>query len=137
MKKLSSKVKYDYLGEDETFPIIVSSSLNKEQEVKLLSNFRKHRSAFGWSITGLKGISPLICTHKIHLVEEVKPSREMHRRLNPIMKDVMREEIINLLDAVIIYPISNRKWVSHVQVIPKKSGMTVVKNAKVELVRLH
>ena len=54
------------------------------------------------------------------------PSREMQRRLNPHMSEVVRKEIIKLLDADIIYPISDSEWVSPVQVVPKKSGITVV-----------
>ena len=134
LKKLPSHVKYAFLGEDDTFPVVVSSSLEKEQEGMLLNVLKKHRSAFGWNIADLKGISPLICTHKIHLEEEVKPSREMQRRLNPTMKDVVRAEIIKLLDAGMIYPISDSKWVSPIQVVPKKSGMAVVENSKGELI---
>ncbi|VVA34735.1 PREDICTED: LOW QUALITY PROTEIN, partial [Prunus dulcis] len=63
-----------------------------------------------------------------------KPSRDAQRRLNPNMKEVVRAEVLKLLDVGIIYPISDSKWVSPVQVVPKKSGITVVKNEKNELV---
>ena len=46
-----------------------------------------HKNALGWTIADIKGISPLICTHKIYLEENAKPSREMQRRLNPNMKE--------------------------------------------------
>ena len=52
----------------------------------------------------------------------------MQRRLNPNMKDVVRGEVLKLLDADIIYPISDSKWVSPTQVVPKKSGVTVIAN---------
>ena len=54
----------------------------------------------------------------------------MQRRLNPNMKEVVKKEIIKLLDAGIIYHISDSKWVSPTQVVPKKSGLTVVENEK-------
>jgi hypothetical protein len=57
--------------------------------------------------------------HKIHLEENSKPSRESQRRLNPKMQEVVRTEVIKLLDAGIIYPISDSKWVSSIHVVPK------------------
>ncbi|CAL2247437.1 unnamed protein product [Prunus armeniaca] len=66
--------------------------------------------------------------------EDSKPSRDAQRKLNPKMKEVVRAEVLKLLDVGIIYPISYSKWVSPVQVVPKKSGITVVKNEKNELV---
>ena len=55
-----------------------------------------------------------------------KPTAESQRRLNPNMKEVVKKEIVKLLDAGIIYPISDSEWVSPVQCVSKKSGMTVV-----------
>jgi hypothetical protein len=60
------------------------------------------------------------------LEENAKPSKEMQRRLNPNMKEVVKNEVIKLLDNGIIYPISDSKWVSPTQVVPKKSGVTVI-----------
>jgi len=114
------------LGENETFSVIISSKLNAHQEGKLLQTLKMHKNALGWTIADMKGISPLICTHKIYLEEDVKPSREMQRRLNPNMKEVVKNEVIKLLDNGIIYPIFDSKWVSLTQVIPKKSGVTVI-----------
>ena len=65
----------------------------------------------------------------IHLDENAKPTRKIQRRLNPNMKEVVRTEVLKLFDAGIIYPISDSSWVSHVQVVPKKSRVTVVTNA--------
>jgi hypothetical protein len=66
--------------------------------------------------------------YKIHLKENAKPSRKPQRRLNPAMQEVVRAEVIKLLDAGIIYPISDNKWVSPIHVVPKWAGLTVVKN---------
>ncbi|KAJ8770395.1 hypothetical protein K2173_015009 [Erythroxylum novogranatense] len=71
---------------------------------------------------------------KILLEEGSKPSKEAQRRLNPPMMEVVKKEILKLLDAGIIYPISDSKWVSPVQVVPKKTGITVVENDQGELV---
>ncbi|KAL0442216.1 UNVERIFIED_CONTAM: Retrovirus-related Pol polyprotein from transposon.6 [Sesamum radiatum] len=69
-----------------------------------------------------------MCMHRIYLEDNTKPSREPQRRLNPTLKEVVMKEILKLLDAGIIFPISDSAWVSPVHVVPKKTGMTVVKN---------
>ena len=86
LKPLPSHLKYVFLGAEETFSVIISSSLEMTQENQLLEILRTHRTSLGWTIADIKGISPLICTHRIHLEEDVKPSRQPQRRLNPIMK---------------------------------------------------
>ena len=70
----------------------------------------------------------------IHLEENAKTSHEPQRQLNLAMQEVVRAEVIKLLDAGIIYPISNSKWVSPIHVVPKKAGITVIKNEDNELV---
>ena len=98
---------------------------------------RDHKLALRWTIADIKGINPLICTHKIYLEYDYKTSREPQRWLNPTMKDVVKNEVIKLLDAGIIYPISDSKWskwVSSTQVVLKKSGMTMVKNENNEMI---
>ena len=66
--------------------------------------------------------------------EEFKPVAQPQRRLNMVMKEVVRKEVVKLLEAGIIYPISDSAWVSPVHVVPKKGGMTVITNEKNELV---
>ena len=66
--------------------------------------------------------------------EDVKPSRQPQRRLNPIMKEVVKKEVLKLLDIGVIYPIADSKWVNPTQVVPKKSGVTVVANEHNELI---
>ncbi|CAN6552424.1 unnamed protein product [Malus baccata var. baccata] len=72
--------------------------------------------------------------HRILIEEDVKPTIDAQRRLNPIMKEVVRNEVMKLLYAGMIYPISDSKWVSPTQVVPKRTGITVVKNDNNELV---
>ncbi|XP_056843230.1 uncharacterized protein LOC108840838 [Raphanus sativus] len=72
--------------------------------------------------------------HRIHLEDESMTSVEHQRRLNPNLKDVVKKEIMKLLEAGVIYAISDSKWVSHVHVVPKKGGITVVTNEKNELI---
>ncbi|CAN6687821.1 unnamed protein product [Malus baccata var. baccata] len=134
LKPLWDHLKYVFLGDDETLPVIVSSSLTALEEEKLIQVLKEHKTAIGWTLADIKGISPTTCMHHILLEEGAKPTREAQRRLNPQMMEVVKKEIIKLLDCGVIYPISDSRWVSPVQVVPKKSGVTVVKNAENELV---
>ncbi|KAM1329167.1 hypothetical protein ACFX2F_013361 [Malus domestica] len=134
LKPLPSHLKYIFLGENETLPAIISSSLTAQEEEKLLRVLKEFKSALGWTLADIKGISPTTCMHHIFLEEGAKPTREAQRRLNPPMMEVVKKEIIKLLDCGVIYPISDSKWVSPVQCVPKKSGVTVVANAENELV---
>ncbi|KAI3462370.1 hypothetical protein Pfo_019033 [Paulownia fortunei] len=131
---IANHLRYSFLGESSTLPIIISTALNEEQEEKLLRVLRDHKTALGWSIADIKGISPSICIHKILMEESYKPFVEHQRRLNLNMKEVVRAEILKLLDEVIIYPISDSVWVSPVQVVPKKGRITVVENENNELI---
>ncbi|KAK8555235.1 hypothetical protein V6N12_009383 [Hibiscus sabdariffa] len=134
LKTLPEQLKYVYLGINNTLPVIISSKLQPEQEEKLITVLRQHRQALGWSINDIKGISPTVCMHKILLEENHKPTVDAQRRLNQAMKDVVKKEILKWLDAGIIYPISDSEWVSPVQCVPKKGGVTVITNDKNELI---
>ncbi|CAN6562550.1 unnamed protein product [Malus baccata var. baccata] len=134
LKPLPSHLKYVFLGEDDTLPVIISSSLTAQEESKLVRVLKEYKTAIGWTLADIKGISPTTCMHRILLEEGSKTSREAQRRLNPPMMEVVKNEVIKLLDCGVIYPISDSKWVSPVQCVPKKSGVTVVANAENELV---
>ncbi|CAN6560246.1 unnamed protein product [Malus baccata var. baccata] len=134
LKPLPSHLKYVFLGEDQTLPVIISSSLTTQEVDKLIRVLKEHISAIGWTLADIKGISPTTCMHRILLEEGAKPSREAQCRLNPLMLEVVKNKVIKLLDYGAIYPISESRWVSPVQVVPKKSGVTVVKNEEQELV---
>ncbi|CAN6711767.1 unnamed protein product [Malus baccata var. baccata] len=134
LKPLPSHLKYVFLGDNETLPIIISSTLTAQEENKLVRVLREYKSAIGWTLADIKGISPTTCMHRILLEEGAKPSREAQCRLNPPMMEVMKKEIIKLIDCGMIYPISDSRWVSPIQCVPKKSGVTVVKNEENELV---
>ncbi|KAI5338378.1 hypothetical protein L3X38_017649 [Prunus dulcis] len=134
LKPFPTTLKYVYLGDSETLLIIIAADLSQIEEEKLIRVLREYKQALGWSIANIKGISPLLCMHRIHLEDNSKPSREAQRRLNPNMKEVVCAEVLKLLDVGIIYPISNSKWVSTVQVVPEKFRITVVKNEHNELI---
>ncbi|RVX07263.1 Transposon Ty3-I Gag-Pol polyprotein [Vitis vinifera] len=132
LKPLPVELKYTYLEANNQCPVVISSSLTSHQENCLMEVLRRCKKAIGWQISDLKGISPLVCTHHIYMEEEAKPIRQFQRRLNPHLQEVVRAEVLKLLQAGIIYPISDSPWVSPTQVVPKKSGITVVQNEKGE-----
>ncbi|XP_062100161.1 uncharacterized protein LOC133806041 [Humulus lupulus] len=134
LKALPSHLRYAFLGPSSKLPIIISGKLSVEQEEKLLDVLRQHKKAIGWTIADIRGISPSLCKHKIMLEDDKKGFIEGQRRLNPIMKEVVKKEIIKWLDAGIIYPILDNSWVSPVQCVPKNGGMTVVRNEDNELI---
>ena len=72
--------------------------------------------------------------HKILLEENARTSIEHQRRLNPIMKEVVRKEVLKWLNSGFIYAISNSPRVSLVHVVPNKGGFTVIINEKNELI---
>jgi len=86
--------------------------LTGDKEEKLLRVLRDHKTAIEWTIADIKGISPSVCMHRILMEKSDNPSIQRQRRLNPAMKEVVRKEVLKLLDAGMIYPISNSNWVS-------------------------
>ncbi|RDY06600.1 hypothetical protein CR513_09388, partial [Mucuna pruriens] len=118
----------------------VATMVIDEGEEKLLNVLRKHKKAIGWMIShilytsqelkmvNLPRINPSNCVHKILLEEEAQLIRQQQQRLSPTILDIVKKEVTKLLAVEIIYLISDSQRVSLVQVVPKKSGMTVVKN---------
>ena len=76
LKVLPEHFKYAYLGGRETLPVIIASHLTEKQEESLMSILRKHREAIRWTMNDMKGISPAILQHQIHLNDEVTPRRD-------------------------------------------------------------
>ena len=93
-------------------PIIIYVALTEDMEHGLLKVLIRNIGAFAWSINDIKGISPLICMHKILMEDDAQPSIEHRRRLNPVMKEVVKKEVRKWLNAGFIYVISNSLWVS-------------------------
>ena len=114
--------------------MIINAELNDDEVNLLLTELRKYRRAIGYSLYDIKGISSSLCNHRIHLVNESYSNIEPQRRLNPNVKEVVKKEILKLLDVDVIYPIYDSTWGSPVHCVLKKGGMTIVKNEKDELI---
>ena len=107
LKPLPDTLKYAYLDEKKIYPVIISANLSEHEEERLLKTLKKHRAAIGYTLDDLKGISPTLCQHKINLEKDARPVIDHQRRLNPKMKEVVRKEILKLLEAGIIYPVAD------------------------------
>nr|GFC03577.1 reverse transcriptase domain-containing protein [Tanacetum cinerariifolium] len=79
-------------------------------------------------------LDPEFCSHKILLEEDYSPKVQSQRRVNLKIHDVIKKEVEKLLDAGLIYPISDSPWVSPIHCVPKKGGMTVIRNDENKLV---
>nr|GEX40135.1 hypothetical protein [Tanacetum cinerariifolium] len=74
-----------------------------------------------WPVIIAKDLSvDKICPHK----KDYSPKVQSQRRVNPKIHDVIKKEVEKLLDAGLIYPISDSPWVSPIHYVPKKGGMT-------------
>ncbi|GJU15289.1 hypothetical protein Tco_1143255 [Tanacetum coccineum] len=134
LKDLPSHLKYAFLEGTDKLPIIISKELKEEEKAALLKVLKSHKRAITWKISDIKGIDPSFCTHKILMEDDFKPVVQHQRRVNSKIHEVIKKEVIKLLDARLIYPISDSPWVSPVHCVPKKGGMTVVENEDNELI---
>jgi len=135
LKALPEHLKYAYLGGRETLLVIIASHLTGKQKESLMSILGKQREAIGWIMNDIKGVSPAIVQHRIHLDVDATPRRDPQRRLNPFMHDAVKTEILKLLDNAIIYPIFDNQWGSLVHAVSKKTGFIVVENEHKEFVQ--
>ncbi|GJU75220.1 DNA-directed DNA polymerase [Tanacetum coccineum] len=125
LKNLPHHLEYAYLHGDKSFPIIISSELSEKEKISLLQVLEKRKGVIAWKMSDIKGISPSYCTHKILMEDDFKPVIQPQRRLNLKVQDVVKNEIVKLLDFGLIYLISDSSWVSPIHVVPDKGGMTV------------
>ncbi|XP_073063995.1 uncharacterized protein [Primulina eburnea] len=124
LKDLPDHLKYIYLGDNETLSVIILKRLTKEQEERLTTILREHKTAIGWTLADIKSTSPSICMHRIRLEDDAKSVREFQRKPSPVMKEVVMKKILKLLDEGIIYPISDSKWIVIAQEDQEKTTFT-------------
>ncbi|GJU22930.1 DNA-directed DNA polymerase [Tanacetum coccineum] len=134
LKDLPSHLEYAFLEGADKLPVIIAKSLKEDEKVRLLKVLKSHKRAIAWKISDIKGIDPQFCTHKILLEDDSKPAIQHQRRVNPKIHEVIKKEVIKLLDAGLIYPISDSPWVSPVHCVPKKGCITVIENDDNELI---
>nr|GEW36630.1 reverse transcriptase domain-containing protein [Tanacetum cinerariifolium] len=132
LKDLPPHLEYAFLEGDEKFPVIIATDLSVEEKTTLITVLKSHKRAIAWKLFDIK--DPEFCTHKILMGEDFEPAVQHQRKANPKIYDVIKQEVIKLLEAGLIYHISDSPWVSPVHYIPKKGGFTVVENEDNELI---
>nr|GEV71621.1 reverse transcriptase domain-containing protein [Tanacetum cinerariifolium] len=137
LKFLPPHLEYAFLEGDDKLHVIIGKDLSVEEKTALITVLKSHKRAIAWKLSDIKVINPEFCTHKIILEEDFTPAVQHQRRVNPKIHDVIKEEVIKLLDAGLIYPIFNSSWVSPVHCVPKKRGFTVVENKENKLIPLR
>ncbi|GKF63687.1 hypothetical protein Tco_0187135, partial [Tanacetum coccineum] len=131
LKYLPSHLEYAYLEGTDKLPVIIAKSLKDDEKEALLKVLKLHKRAIAWKITDIKGIDPRFCTHKILMEEDYKPAVQSQRRVNPKIHEVIKKEVIKLLDAGMIYLISDSPWVSG-NGYPRKGQKSKPKQTKTE-----
>ncbi|GJT32294.1 reverse transcriptase domain-containing protein [Tanacetum coccineum] len=134
LKDLPPHLKYAFLEGTNKLLVIIAKYLKGEDKTALLKVLRSHKRAIAWKISDIKGIDPKFCTHKILMEDNVKPTVQHQRRVNPKIHEVIKKEVIKIIEAGLIYPISDSPWVSPVHCVPKKGGITVIENDNNELI---
>nr|GEV29638.1 reverse transcriptase domain-containing protein [Tanacetum cinerariifolium] len=134
LKDLPPHLEYVFLEGDDKLPVIIPKDLSIEEKTALIMVLKSHKRAIAWKLSDIKGTDPEFCTHKILMEEDFKPAVQNQRRVNPKIHDVIKQEVLKLLDVGLIYLISNSPWISPVHCVPKKGGFTVVGNEENELI---
>nr|GEZ62924.1 reverse transcriptase domain-containing protein [Tanacetum cinerariifolium] len=112
LKDLLPHLEYAFLEGDDKFPVIIAKDLSVKETTALITVLKSHKRAVAWNMIS-------------------------RRRVNPKIYDVIKQEVLKLVDARLIYPIYDSHWVSPVHCVPKKGGFTVVENEDNELIPTH
>nr|GEZ73432.1 retrovirus-related Pol polyprotein from transposon TNT 1-94 [Tanacetum cinerariifolium] len=110
LKELPPHLEYAFLGNNGEWPVIIAKDLSSKEKTDLINVLKTRKKAIAWKLTDIKGIDPEFYSHKILLEEEHSPKVQSQRRVNPKIHNVIKKEVEKLLDAGLIYPISDSPW---------------------------
>ena len=111
------------IGTKEYSSIVkISKALSAQQRERYIKLFKEYVDIFAWSYEDLKTYDTSIIHHKVPLNPNVKPFRQMLRRINPNLFPVIENEVKELLDAKIIVPLRYSSWVANLVPVRKKNG---------------
>ncbi|GJZ47384.1 hypothetical protein Tco_0601216 [Tanacetum coccineum] len=120
LKDLPPHLEYAFLADNNKLPVIIAKDLSDDEKTALIKVLKSRKQAIAWKLSDIKGINPEFCSHKILMEEDYEPTVQHQRRVNPKIHDVIKKEVEKLLDAGLIYLISDSPWVSPVHCVPKK-----------------
>ncbi|GJS99338.1 hypothetical protein Tco_0820508 [Tanacetum coccineum] len=104
LKDLPSHLEYAFLEGTDKLPVIIFKELEDEEKAALLKVLKSHKRAIAWKISDIKGIDLSFCTYKILMEDDFKPTVQHQRRVNPKIHEVIKKEVIKLLDAKLLPP---------------------------------
>ncbi|GJW80336.1 reverse transcriptase domain-containing protein [Tanacetum coccineum] len=113
LKDLPPHLEYAFLEGTSKLPVIISNDLKREEKEQLLKVLKLLKRAIAWKISNIQGIDPNFCTHKILIEDDFKQTVQHQRWVNPKIHEVIKAEVIKLLDVGLIYHISNSPWIGH------------------------
>nr|GEV16454.1 reverse transcriptase domain-containing protein [Tanacetum cinerariifolium] len=111
LKDLPPHLEYAFLEGDDKLPVIIAKDLSVEEKIALIIVLKSHKRAIAWKLSDIKGIDPKFCTHKNLMDEDFEPTVQHQRRVNPKIQNVIKNEVLKLLDVGLIYPISDSPWI--------------------------
>nr|GEV94020.1 reverse transcriptase domain-containing protein [Tanacetum cinerariifolium] len=111
LKDLPPYLEYAFLEGDNKLPVIIAKDLRVEEKTTLITVLKSHKRAIAWKLSDIKGIDPEFCTYKIPMEEDFEPAVQHQRRVNPKIYNVIKQEVLKLLDAGLIYLISDSPWI--------------------------
>ena len=98
----------------------INVGLTESQQEQLIKVLKIQSGAFAWEYTDMKGIHIETCIYHIYMDASISPIRKPQSRMNPALKDIVKEELQKLLNVGFIYPIFDSKRVSPLVVVPNK-----------------
>nr|GEW71879.1 reverse transcriptase domain-containing protein [Tanacetum cinerariifolium] len=110
LKDLPPHLEYVFLEGDDKLLVIIAKDLSVEEKAALIKVLKSHKQAITWKLSDIKGINPKFYTHKILMEDDFKPAVWHQRRVNSKIHDVIKKEVLKLLNAGLIYPISDSPW---------------------------
>ncbi|GJU58921.1 reverse transcriptase domain-containing protein [Tanacetum coccineum] len=134
LKDLPPHLEYAFIEGNDKLPVIIAKDFSMDEKASLIKVLKSRKRAIAWKLSDIKGINLEIYTHKILMEEDYNPMVQHQRWVNLKIHNVIKKEVEKLLDAGLIYPISDSPWVSPVHYVPKKGGFTVVGNDEYELI---
>nr|GEW88146.1 reverse transcriptase domain-containing protein [Tanacetum cinerariifolium] len=110
LKDLPPHLEYAFLERNDKLPVIITKDLSVEEKTALITVLKSHKQAIAWKLSNIKGIELDFCAHKILMKECFEPAVQHQRRFNPKIHNVIKQEVLKLLDAGFISPISDSPW---------------------------
>nr|GFC46014.1 hypothetical protein [Tanacetum cinerariifolium] len=99
LKELPPHLEYAFLEGDDKLSVIIAKDLSVEEKTALITMLKSHKRAIAWKLSDIEGINPEFCTHKILMEEDFELAVQHQRRVNPKIYDVIKQEVIKLLEA--------------------------------------